>query len=145
MKKTFFIFLMIISFSMINFQVSAQKQEVLEKCSNYIKPPFISYGQNFIATVEGNSPVIFKTTFYGGNLYRISSCCGVPDEAKLVFTLFDCEGNILFSNKIHGYSPYWDFKFDSTIECDIEVMLEETTQEKKYDVGLLIGFLKDIP
>jgi hypothetical protein len=107
-------------------------------CKARMQPPFVSDGQVHLLELKKNDKGEIKTTFYGGNTYRIIAC-GIPGNGEVNFILFDSEKNILFNNKNFDYTQYWDFEFKSTVECIIEVRY--TGQKKpKTLVKVLLGF-----
>ena len=99
---------------------------------------FVSDGQSYRALLFDDQIAEFHTTFYGGAKYRIVSFAGM-DKNQLQFSLYDQEGNMLFSNKEYENSNYWDFEFKDTMEGRIEAMLDLTKQKSGCAV-LLIGF-----
>jgi hypothetical protein len=104
------------------FKANAQMDATMDLCSKNIVPPFISDGQQYKALLSGEEIAEFRATFYGGSTYRISACSG-QSEGNIVFSLYDKERNLLYSSKDYENSPYWDFKFTSTIDCIIEAEL----------------------
>ena len=116
---------------------NAQIDETTELCSKHIVPPFISDGQQYRALLNGDEVAEFHATFYGGSTYRISACSGTTD-GNLIFSVYDKQRNLLFTNRDYQNSPYWDFKFNSTMECIIEAELEK--KEGSGFAILLIGF-----
>lgn len=107
-------------------------------CAKHLTSSFISDGQIYRTLLINDQIAEFKTTFYGGTLYRICSCSGMKD-GNLIFTIKDPEGNILFTNKEYENAPYWDFKINSTIDCSIEATLNQLTSQSGCAV-ILIGF-----
>jgi len=97
---------------------------------------YVSDGQQYRALLIGEDIAEFKSTFYGGSTYRISACSGETD-GNLIFSLYDNDRKLLFSNKDHGNAPYWDFKMESTVDGFIEAQLNELGSGCAV---LLIGF-----
>ncbi len=121
-------------------KLSAQENVTLGLCDQNIKSPFISDGQQYRALLNGDEIAEFKVTFYGGNVYRIAACSG-KKSGQLIFTLYDKERNLLFTNKDYKNSPYWDFKFKNTVDCIIEAQLASTAPSSGFAI-LQIGFEK---
>jgi hypothetical protein len=119
-------------------KVLAQAETVMELCTKYIVPPYISDGQQYKALLNGDEIAEFRATFYGGSTYRIVGCTG-SSEGNLKFSLYDKERNLLFSNEDYNNTPYWDFKFNSTIDCIIEAELDAKNINSGFAI-LLIGF-----
>ena len=64
----------------------------------------------------------FHVTFYGGSTYRIAACSGLSD-GNLIFSVYDKDRNLLFTNSDYSNSSHWDFKINSTVDCIIEAHL----------------------
>jgi hypothetical protein len=116
----------------------AQSETVMDLCTKYIVPPYISDGQQYKALLNGEEVAEFHATFYGGSTYRVVGCTGTS-EGNLKFSIYDKERNMLFSNADFNNTPYWDFKFNSTIDCIIEAELDGKNLTSGFAI-LLIGF-----
>jgi len=116
----------------------AQADTIINLCTQYLNPPYISDGQQYKALLTGDEIAEFHTTFYGGSTYRIVGCSGLS-EGNLVFKVYDKERNLLFNNGDYENSPYWDFKFRSTIDCIIEAELDSKNLSSGFAI-MLIGF-----
>lgn len=101
--------------------------------------PFVSDGQVYVAFLD-NEKAEFKTTLYGGSYYRIAASAGVKDD-YVIFSVFDVEDNLLFTNKDYKNSPYWDFKVENTVPVRIQTELD-TDKKVTGCAVLMIGFLK---
>jgi hypothetical protein len=100
----------------------AQCDTIAGVCGKHLKSPYISDGQEYRALLLNGEIAEFTTTFYGGSTYRISACSGYSD-GQLIFRIYDSEHHLLYANSDFKYSPYWDFKFTSTVNCTIEAQL----------------------
>lgn len=100
----------------------AQCDTIAGECQKYMTNKFISDGQHYRALLLDKEVAEFQSTFYGNNTYRISSCCSLG-EGNIVFSIYDQDRNLLFSNRDQKNAPYWDFRFKSTIDCTIEATL----------------------
>ena len=118
-------------------KVYSQADTIMSMCTQYLVPPYVSSGQQNKALLAKGEVAEFHTTFYGGNTYRIIACSGLS-EGSLIFSVYDKDRNLLYTNENHQNSPYWDFKFKSTVDCIIEARLAET-QTSGFAI-LLIGF-----
>lgn len=116
----------------------AQVDQLQNICSLYFSPEFVSDGQEYFAALKPDQKVEFRTTFFGDNTYRIVACSNVR-KGDVVFSVYDTEKNLLFSNSSYDYSPYWDFRFSSTITCIIQVDVKNVKFTPGY-VMLLIGY-----
>lgn len=134
--KTLYLFALVLVLT--SFNALAQDNTLMKDCSKYLQSPFVSDGQEYKAQLESGESAEFHTTFYSGNHYRIA---GVSDQkdAQLIFTIYDQENRVLFTNKKYGSTPYWDFEFESTLNCTIKA--QYISKEKKTgSILLLIGF-----
>lgn len=133
----------LLSILTISFQAAAQDCEKIVKiCESYLdgskgKTRFVSDGQVYTAFLD-REKAEFKTTFYGGSTYRIAASAGADDE-YVIFTVKDPNGNVLFTNRNHKNSPYWDFKVPKTIPVTIETELDLDKKVTGCAV-MLIGF-----
>jgi hypothetical protein len=112
---------------------------VATQCAKHLENTFISDGQQYRALLMNSDETAeFHTTLYGGTLYRIAACSGLTD-GNLVFSVYDSERNLLFSNADYKNAPFWDFKITNTLDCVIEAKLSSGAQGSGRAV-LLIGF-----
>lgn len=122
MKKS----IAIISFLIFNLSFlmrsDAQCDTIASVCAKHIISPYISDGQQYRALLLADQTAEFHATFYGGGTYRIAACTGLKDGV-LIFSVFDEQRNLLFSNKEFKNSPYWDFKVNSTMDVILEATL----------------------
>ena len=132
-----YIITILILFS-INVNVLAQADTLIKFCSQNLTTNYISDGQQYISLLNGDEIAEFRATFYGGSTYRIVACSGLTN-GNLIFSVYDKERNELFSNRNHKNAPFWDFKFNSTMECIIEAQLDPKGLESGIAI-LLIGF-----
>lgn len=136
MKSKYIIFLFICLFS--TFSSIAQSDVTLKNCTKYLNPDFISDGQQYKALLSGGEVAEFHSTFYANNHYRIVAATG-KDEGNVIFSIYDQENHLIFTNKDHKNTPYWDFKFENTINCTIEAKLNRRHVSSGF-VMILIGF-----
>lgn len=128
-------------FSALSFcsgKMMAQCDSTAHYAQKYISSNFISDGQSYRSLIYDDQVAEFYTTFYGGANYRIVSFSGMEKE-QLIFSLYDQDDNLLFTNENHNNSPYWDFEFKSTISARIEARLDVLKQSSGCAV-LLVGF-----
>ncbi|MFH1004274.1 MAG: hypothetical protein V1781_02075 [Bacteroidota bacterium] len=135
MKKFFLILLF--NFTLIVLNCHAQCDTIAFVCAKHIMAPFISDGQQYRSLLLTDQTAEFHTTFYGGGTYRIAACCGLSD-GNLIFSVYDEERNLIFSNRDVKNVPFWDFKITSTLNVIIEANLNTTA--KSGCAVLLIGF-----
>jgi hypothetical protein len=131
--------LVVLLFILFSLQGKAQVcDSIADQCLKHL-PPFISDGQNYRALVLEDEIAEFNGTFFGGSTYRIAACSGVT-EGSLVFSIYDKDRNLLYTNEKYKNAPYWDFKFKSTMDCIIEAKLDKSKQLKSGCAVMLIGF-----
>lgn len=116
----------------------AQAEQLENMCSLYFPPEYVSDGQEYIAPLKPDQKIEFRTTFFGDNTYRIVGCTNIR-KGKLIFSVFDTDKNLLFSNESYDYTPFWDLKFTSTITCIIQVDVKSSKFTPGYAM-LLIGY-----
>ena len=117
----------------------AQCDTVANSCAKNMARQFLSDGQEYRALLlNSDETAEFHSTFYGGTTYRIVACSGMGD-GNLVFSVFDGDRNLLFTNSDYKNTPYWDFKVNSTLDCIIEARLGGENQGSGCAV-ILIGF-----
>ena len=136
-QNIFSIVAFVILFS-LSHSANAQLEQLQNICSLYFSPEFISDGQEYFAQLKPDQKVEFRTTFFGENTYRVVACSNLR-KGDLVFNIYDTEKNLLYSNADYEYSPYWDFRFSSTITCIIQVDVRNAKFTPGY-VMLLIGY-----
>ena len=134
MKKAFFIFL----FSVLTIVSHAQCDSTAYHGRKYLGQDFITDGQTYRALIFDDQVAEFNTTFYGGNTYRIVAMGGFEPE-QLIFSVYDQENNLLFTNEAHRNIPGWNFRVEQTLTVKIEARLELTKQTSGCAV-ILIGF-----
>jgi hypothetical protein len=134
--KFVFIFIIGFSFSKASF---SQCDTIAKICNKHVKLPFVSDGQSYRSLLLNDQAAEFQTTFYGGATYRLAGCSGLTD-GNLVFTLYDKDRNVLFTNASQKNAPYWDFKVSSTLDCIIEAKLNPASGNSSGCAVILIGF-----
>jgi len=124
---------------MINTMSAQISDTVASICAKHLENKFISDGQQYRALLMNvDETAEFHSTLYGGTVYRVAACSGLAD-GNLVFSVYDEERNLLFTNSEFKNAAYWDFKITSTLDCTIEAKLDGGTQESGRAV-ILIGF-----
>lgn len=118
--------------------IYAQCDTIADVCSENFTTEYISDGQLYRAMLTSDEVAEFDVTFFGNTTYRIAACSGFS-EGYLIFSIYDPDNNLLFTNKDYGNAPYWDFDVKYTVDCKIEATLDN----KKVGSGcavLLIGY-----
>ena len=116
----------------------AQCDTIASLCDQHISSEYISDGQDYRALLLDDEIAEFSMTLYGGSTYRFAACSGLAD-GNLIFSVYDKERNLLFTNKEYSNAPYWDFNITNTIDCIIEANLDPDNLASGCAV-LLVGF-----
>lgn len=115
-------------------------QPIADRCEAYITANYIPDGQFYRALLQGDEMAEFSLTLFGGTTYRVAACSGESDGI-LLFSVYDQERNLLFTNKDHHNAPYWDLTVASTIDVTMEASLDPSKAGSGCAV-LLMGFKK---
>jgi hypothetical protein len=118
-------------------RLNAQLDSVMSACKSVLDNNYISDGQQYMSLITGDQTAEFSVVFYGGNTYRVI-LCGGNEQSGLTFSLFDKYRNELFSGSDFNHTNYWDFQFESTIECYIEAGFVNHVNSSCFAV-ILIG------
>lgn len=120
--------------------LNAQCDTIANICAKHIISSFISDGQQYRALLLNSEETAeFHTTFFGETTYRIAACSGTSDR-NLIFSIYDQDRNLLFTNRNLKNAPYWDFKVKSTLETIIEAQLDPNRNPGSGCAVILIGF-----
>jgi hypothetical protein len=139
MKKFIPALFLLMAVACIN-PVSGQCDTIANLCNRHIVPAFISDGQQYRSLLLNSEEYSeFNTTFFGETTYRIAACSGTND-GNLIFTIYDQDRNMLFTNKKTKNAPYWDFKVKATLSAIIEAKLDPAKNQGSGCAVILIGF-----
>ena len=117
---------------------SAQFDSSIKMCKTHMPEEYVSDGQYYTVLLNKEDIAEFYVTFYGGTVYRLVGYCGT-EAGNLVFSVYDQELNLLFTNRDFENTPYWDFKFENTMDCIIEAEIDSKDVTSGISV-MLIGF-----
>ncbi len=129
--------LFLIGFTTITSAFS-QCDSIANMCDKHLKNGFISDGQDYRSLLLNDEIAEFNMVLYGNSTYRFAACSGLSD-GNLIFSVYDQQRNLLFTNKDYANAPYWDFKIANTIDCIIEAQLDPNSLASGCAV-LLVGF-----
>lgn len=118
----------------------AQCDTIASLCEKNITAEYIPDGQFYRALLRDDDVAEFDLTLFGGTTYRIAACSGTSD-GNLIFSVYDKEHNLLFSNKEFNNDPYWDLVVANTLQVTINARLDRSKLSSGCAV-LLIGFKK---
>jgi hypothetical protein len=139
MKKNNIFKTLALVIGLVTYTVSfAQCDTIASLCDKHITSNFISDGQDYRSLLLDDEIAEFNMTLYGGSTYRFAACSGLED-GNLLFSVFDKERNLLFTNKEYSNSAFWDFKITNTLDCIIEAQLDPNNLASGCAV-LLVGF-----
>ena len=123
---------------------SAQAQSlcgpIADRCERHMTREYIPDGQFYRALLQGDEVAEFGLTLFGGTTYRVAACSGESDGI-IIFSVYDKEHTLLFTNSEYQNSPYWDFVLASTMDVTIEATLDPTMANSGCAV-MLMGFKK---
>lgn len=138
MNKSLIITILLVFMAFFYKDADAQADTLINFCAQHIPSSYISDGQVYQTAISKDETAVFHVTFYGGTTYRVAACSGLTD-GNLLFTVRDSEGNEIFANIDHKNAPYWDFQFASTVDCNVEAMLDDLAPDSGFAI-MLIGF-----
>ena len=119
---------------------SAQCDTIATLCEKNITAEYIPDGQFYRALLHDDETAEFNLTLFGGTTYRVAACSGTSD-GNLIFSVYDKDHNLLFSNKEYNNDPYWDLVVANTLEVTINAELDPRRSTSGCAV-MLIGFKK---
>ncbi len=122
--------------------VSAQGlcEPLAARCEQHITSNYIPDGQFYRALLQGDEMATFDLTLFGGTTYRVAACSGETDGV-LLFSVYDRDHNLLFTNAEHHSAPFWDLAVANTIDVTMEANIDPSKAASGCAV-LLIGFKK---
>lgn len=118
----------------------AQCDTIASLCEKNITAQYIPDGQFYRALLRADEVAEFNLTLFGGTTYRVAGCSGTSD-GNLIFSVYDQDRNLLYSNKDFNNDPYWDLVVANTLDVTINAELDPAKANSGCAV-LLIGFKK---
>lgn len=137
MRKTTHLLLLAASL-FIGSVANAQCDTIASICERHITDAYIPDGQFYRALLREDEVAEFGLTLYGGTTYRVAACSGLND-GNLIFSVYDKDRNLLYTNKEFNNDPYWDLVIANTIDVTIEAQLDPSKAGSGCAV-LLMGF-----
>ncbi len=138
MKKHPVIFLLLALIALFSpLKLNSQEDVLFSNCINQLKSPYVASGQPFRAFLTGDEVAEFHTTFFSGSMYRVVACS--HQENNILFSIYDKERNLLFSNEQFEAAGAWDFKIEGSVECIVEARLNPNKSTSGIAM-LMIGF-----
>ena len=139
MRKTTHLLILAASL-MFGSVANAQCDTIASLCEKHIAEAYIPDGQFYRALLREDEVAEFGLTLYGGTTYRVAACSGLND-GNLVFSVYDKDRNLLYTNKEFNNDPYWDLVIANTLDVTMEAQLDPSKSGSGCAV-LLIGFKK---
>jgi hypothetical protein len=118
----------------------AQCDTIASLCEKNITTAYIPDGQFYRALLRNDEVAEFNLTLFGGTTYRVAACSGISD-GNLIFSVYDKDHNLLYTNKDFNNDPYWDLVVANTLDVTINAELDPSKANSGCAV-LLIGFKK---
>ena len=115
-------------------------EPIATRCEQHITSQYIPDGQFYRALLQGDEVAEFNLTLFGGTTYRVAACSGEADGI-LIFSVYDKDRNLLFTNKDQSNAPFWDLAVASTLDVTVEASVDPAKAGSGCAV-LLIGFKK---
>jgi len=138
MKKHSLTFLFIAILAIISpLKLNSQEDVLFSDCISQLKSPYVASGQPFRAFLTGDEVAEFHTTFFSGSIYRVVACS--HQDNNIIFSIYDKNRNLLFSNEQYETAGSWDFKIEGSVECIVEARLNPQ-QSTSGIAMLMIGF-----
>ena len=116
----------------------AQVVNVENQVRSYLEDSYISDGQIYRVMLNYDEEGEFDVTLFEGTQYRIAFSSTLS-QSNLMFSVIDSEQNVLFTNQDFDNTPYWDLIFTSTIDCKIQVKIEDK-QNRSGIAIMMIGY-----
>jgi hypothetical protein len=113
-------------------------EPIAKRCEKHLTENYIPDGQFYRALLNQDEVAEFDLTLFGGTTYRVAACSG-EEDGLLVFSVYDRERNLLYTNASHRNEPFWDLAVSNTIDVVLEANLDNTKAGSGCAV-MLIGF-----
>ncbi|MDO4461928.1 MAG: hypothetical protein Q4C30_05445 [Bacteroidia bacterium] len=136
--KGLVIILMVLAGLLIPGMVNGQADAIEANCKGYFQKPFLATNRPYRALVTGDEVAEFRATLFSGTTYRVAAGSTDPEKRYVIFSVYDSERNLLFTNSEYDNAPYWDFAVDGYMDCIIEARLDESVTSSGF-VILMTG------
>ena len=117
--------------------VNSQAEVIEADCRGNFQHPYIVTNQPFKALLAGDEIAEFKLTMFSGTTYRISA--GSAGNKYIIFSVFDSNHNLLFTNKDYENASYWDFQVEGYMDCIVEAKLDNSIAQSGFAI-IMTGF-----
>lgn len=113
-------------------QVNSQADAIEAQCKACFEYPFVVTGKPFRSLLTGDEVAEFKATLFSSTTYRIA--VSSKNSNNIIFSVYDSEHNLLFTNADHNNAPYWDLEVDGYLDCIIEARLDNTKAQSGFAI-----------
>ncbi len=138
MLRSITLFAILAAFGNITAQTLCEP--IASRCEQHITREYIPDGQFYRALLQGDEVAEFSLTLFGGTTYRVAACSG-EEDGILMFSVYDKDHTLLYTNFEHHNAPYWDLVVANTVDVTIEATLDPSKAGSGCAV-MLIGFKK---
>jgi hypothetical protein len=144
MKTNFKIVIAALFLVALSVSVHAQCNQYAKKSCMPELNPFTHNGQLNIQQMAPGEEAELDLTFYSGMSYRLL-ICAQEMIGKAQFQVFDSKNKMVFDNKDHNYTSFWEFEVASTQKMKVVVIIppaSKTANEisKVGCAAVLVGF-----
>ncbi|MCQ2237273.1 MAG: hypothetical protein MJZ18_09810 [Bacteroidales bacterium] len=136
--KSFVVVIMVLLGLFVPSMANGQADAIESNCKGYFQKPFLATNRPYRALVTGDEVAEFRATLFSGTTYRIVAGNVDPDKRYVIFSVYDNERNLLFTNSEYDNAPYWDFAVDGYMDCIVEARLDESVTHSGF-VILMTG------
>ncbi len=117
---------------------NAQVEQIEDRVRGYLDNTYLSDGQIYRVMLNYEEEGEFDVTLFAGTQYRIA-LSSTLSQAGLSFSVLDPDRNVLFTNRDFDNSPFWDLILTSTIDCKIQVKIDDK-QKRSGIAVMMIGY-----
>lgn len=130
--------LAIVLFIVMGGIANAQVEQIEDRVRGYLDKTYISDGQIYRVMLNYEEEGEFDVTLFAGTQYRIAMSSTLS-QSSLSFSVLDPERNVLYTNSDFDNTPFWDLIFTSTIDCKIQVKIDDK-QKRSGIAVMMIGY-----
>ncbi len=112
--------------------VCSQPEAIEANCKSVFEYPFVMTSKPFRALLTGDEVAEFKATLFSNTTYRIA--VGSKENNQIIFSVYDSNRNLLFTNKDYDNARYWDFDIDGYMDCIIEARLDPELAQSGFAI-----------
>lgn len=114
----------------------AQCDDAADACETILLP-YNSTGQYYRAQLFPGEDARLRLTFYRGMLYRVVPCSGAEDGARLLISVYDKTGKLLYNNESRAGDAFVDLSFGATSDY---VLVARYAGQASGCAAVLVGY-----